>query len=241
MRFHKRHDLRRVGSASWAKNALANLKISLVRFSSAFSLRSRFSSSASLLVNRSSRSPRSASSWRTHLRNVSVPIPSSRATSAIVRPSEDRYKSIARALNSGANLLGLVTISSSFGPIRPRSRASRKAGEPQFPYAAATSGRIDLDHTIPYQNPEDGGPPGQTRIGNLGPHTRLHHRLKTHGHWQVRQPEPGTWLWRSPHHRIYLTNNTGTHNIGNTEFAHAIWHAAANPVPDVRPLSPVGR
>jgi hypothetical protein len=43
MRFHKRHDLRRVGSASWAKNALANLKISLVRFSSAFSLRSRFS------------------------------------------------------------------------------------------------------------------------------------------------------------------------------------------------------
>jgi hypothetical protein len=101
MRFHKRHDLRRVGSASWAKNALANLKISLVRFSSAFSLRSLLSSSVSRQVNRSSRSPRSASSWRIHLRNVSVPIPSSRAISAIARPSEDRYKSIARALNSG--------------------------------------------------------------------------------------------------------------------------------------------
>jgi hypothetical protein len=48
---------RRVGSASWAKNALANRKILLVRFSSTFSRRSRFSSSASLLVNRSSRSP----------------------------------------------------------------------------------------------------------------------------------------------------------------------------------------
>jgi hypothetical protein len=44
MLIHKRHDLRRVGSASWAKNELANRKISLVRFSSAFSLRSRFSS-----------------------------------------------------------------------------------------------------------------------------------------------------------------------------------------------------
>src|SRR4029434_10242999 len=61
-----------------------------------------------------------------------VPMPNSRATSAIVRPSEDRYKSIARALNSGATLLGLLTISSSLGPIRPRSRASRKAGEPQI-------------------------------------------------------------------------------------------------------------
>ena len=39
-----------------------------------------------------------------------MPMPNSRATSAIVRPSEVRYKSIARALNSGANLLGLVTI-----------------------------------------------------------------------------------------------------------------------------------
>jgi uncharacterized membrane protein len=69
----------------------------------------------SVLVSRSSHSPRSASSWRTHWRIVSVPIPSSRATSAIVPASEDRYTSIARALNSGENLLGLVTISSSLG------------------------------------------------------------------------------------------------------------------------------
>jgi hypothetical protein len=59
-----------------------------------------------------------------------------------------------------------------------------------FPYAAAVTRRIDIDHTIPYLNPERGGPPGQTRIGNLGPHTRYHHRIKTHGGWQVRQPEP---------------------------------------------------
>ena len=96
-----------------------------------------------------------------------------------------------------------------------------------FPYAAALSRSIDLDHTIPYLSPDRGGPPGQTRIGNLGPHIRHHHRLKTHGNWQVRQPEPGTWLWRSPHRRIYLVNATGTHPLGDTEFAEAIWHATA--------------
>jgi hypothetical protein len=72
-----------------------------------------------------------------------------------------------------------------------------------FPYAAAVSRRIDLDHTIPYLDPAEGGPPGQTRIGNLGPYVRRGHRLKTHGRWEVRQPEPGIWLWRSPHRRIY--------------------------------------
>jgi uncharacterized protein DUF222 len=68
-------------------------------------------------------------------------------------------------------------------------------------------------------------------IGNLGPHVRRHHNLKTHGRWHVRQPEPGTWLWRSPHKRIYLVNATGTHPLGNTDYAQTIWHGAANPSP----------
>jgi hypothetical protein len=59
-----------------------------------------------------------------------------------------------------------------------------------FPYAAAVSRSVDVDHTIPYLSPDRGGPPGQTRIGNLGPQVRRHHRLKTHGGWQVRQPNP---------------------------------------------------
>jgi hypothetical protein len=98
-----------------------------------------------------------------------------------------------------------------------------------FPYAAAVSRRIDIDHTIPYLSPDLGGPPGQTRIGNLGPHVRRHHRYKTFGGWQVRQPEPGTWLWRSPHGRIYLVNATGTHPLGNTTYTQTIWHAASPP------------
>jgi hypothetical protein len=98
-----------------------------------------------------------------------------------------------------------------------------------FPYAAAVSRSTDIDHTIPYLNPDKGGPPGQTRIGNLGPHTRYHHRIKTHGGWHVRQPEPGTWLWRSPHHRIYLVNAGDSHPLGDSQFAQAIWRAASQP------------
>ena len=98
-----------------------------------------------------------------------------------------------------------------------------------FPYAAAVTRSIDLDHTIAYHSPDHGGPPGQTRIGNLGPHTRRHHRHKTHGGWQVRQPEPGTWIWRSPHKHIYLVNATGTHPLSHTQFAQAIWRAANSP------------
>jgi len=98
-----------------------------------------------------------------------------------------------------------------------------------FPYAAAVSRSIDIDHTIPYLSPDKGGAPGQTRIGNLGPQTRYHHRIKTHSGWQVSQPEPGTWLWRSPHHRIYLVNAGGTHPLGDSPFAQAIWRAASQP------------
>jgi hypothetical protein len=98
-----------------------------------------------------------------------------------------------------------------------------------FPYANTINRSVDIDHTIAYVNLDDGGSPSQTRLGNLGPHIRYHHRIKTFGGWQVCQPEPGTWLWRSPHHRIYLVNHSGTHPLGNTEYAQTIWRAANQP------------
>ena len=98
-----------------------------------------------------------------------------------------------------------------------------------FPYANTVTRSVDIDHTIAYLSPDEGGPSGQTRIGNLGPHVRYHHRVKTFAGWQVCQPEPGTWLWRSPHGRIYLVNPTGTHRLGNTQFAQTIWRAATDP------------
>ena len=46
--------------------------------------------------------------------------------------------------------------------------------------------------------------------------TGFHHRIKTHGRWQVKQPFPGIYLWRDPHGRTYLVDHTGTRPLGNT-------------------------
>lgn len=65
--------------------------------------------------------------------------------------------------------------------------------------------------------PDEGGPPGQTGLDNLGPLTAFHHRIKTFGEWQVRQPFPGIYLWRDPHGRCYLVDHTGTRRLGTAE------------------------
>jgi hypothetical protein len=95
-----------------------------------------------------------------------------------------------------------------------------------FPYAAA-AGRLELDHTVAYKPPVRGGPPGQTGVHSLGPLIRFEHGVKTHSRWQVRQPESGVWLWRSPHGAYYLVTNAGTHTLGDGPFARRLWRAAA--------------
>ncbi len=83
-----------------------------------------------------------------------------------------------------------------------------------FPWCNHPSRTSDLDHTIPYLAPDTGGPPGQTRADNLGPLCRRHHRLKTHGHWHLDQPEHGVYIWTSPHHTRYRVDATGTTPLG---------------------------
>jgi hypothetical protein len=89
-----------------------------------------------------------------------------------------------------------------------------------FPYGSNVTSSLDLDHTQPYQ-PD--GPPGQTNPGNLGPLSRTAHRAKTFGRWFCRQPDPGTYLWRSTTGRIFLVTNQGTLPLGHTAFSHALW------------------
>jgi hypothetical protein len=101
-----------------------------------------------------------------------------------------------------------------------------------FPYAASTSRRVDIDHPDPYRWPAPGAPPepGQTNTGNAAPMTRLHHRIKTHGRWRLRQLEPGTYLWRSPHGWYWLTGTTGTHPLSKLTgelLTHALDHHQA--------------
>jgi hypothetical protein len=64
-------------------------------------------------------------------------------------------------------------------------------------------------------------------MNNLGPLTRTEHRAKTLGGWQARQPDCGTYLWRSPEGLIALTTNQGTLLLGDRHWAHQVWKTAA--------------
>jgi hypothetical protein len=95
-----------------------------------------------------------------------------------------------------------------------------------FPWSGSLNRRMDADHTIGYRPPPD-GPPGQTRPGNLGPLNRREHRYKTFGGIQVRQPCPGTFIWRTRHQRVIITNPAGTHDLGTGAFADTIWNVSS--------------
>ena len=104
-----------------------------------------------------------------------------------------------------------------------------------YPWSNATGPAVDLDHTTAYVPLEEGGPPGQTGVGTLGPLARREHRHKTFGHLKVRQPAPGVYFWRSRHGWVWLVTNTGTHSLGRGPRADAFWQAAA---PRAEPPSP---
>jgi Domain of unknown function (DUF222) len=98
-----------------------------------------------------------------------------------------------------------------------------------FPFAGGGTRRTDLDHSTPFLAMDQGGPPGQTRIDNLGPLARYSHRVRTHGRWRLRRPDPDSWLWRSPHGRLFLVNSTGTHPLGRSAWTKQLWRAAKAP------------
>jgi hypothetical protein len=82
-----------------------------------------------------------------------------------------------------------------------------------FPWCPNLSRVKDDDHIEEYIPEDEGGPPGQTSPANLAGLCRRHHRCKTHGGWTYAMPEPGLYLWRSPHGRRYLVDHTGTTNL----------------------------
>jgi hypothetical protein len=95
-----------------------------------------------------------------------------------------------------------------------------------FPFGTCISTNMDLDHTERYVSMDYGGPPGQTRRGNLGPFARPGHRAATHGGWTKHQPEPGYFVHRSPLGYVYLVTNQGTLALGRSTFSKAVWEAS---------------
>jgi hypothetical protein len=97
-------------------------------------------------------------------------------------------------------------------PDRHRQAVHLMTPADTFPFATCTSRKMQVDHTVPYDHTKGPGS-GQSRVGNYGPMTTTHHRIKTHGRWQVQQPFPGIYVWRDPHGAYYLVDHTGTRRI----------------------------
>lgn len=97
-------------------------------------------------------------------------------------------------------------------PDRHRQAVHLMTPADTFPWGANTSRTQQIDHTVPYRRGAAKGA-GQSRVGNYGPMTGLHHRIKTHGGWQVQQPFPGVYVWRDPCGAMYLVDHTGTRRI----------------------------
>jgi hypothetical protein len=103
-------------------------------------------------------------------------------------------------------------------PDRHREAVRLRTPADCFPFAGNLH-PVDLDHTEPYRPQGDSlaghqraGPP-QSRMDNYGPLGRFHHRVKTHGGWQVAQPFDGIYVWRDPHGHFYLVDHTGTRKV----------------------------
>ena len=92
-----------------------------------------------------------------------------------------------------------------------------------FPYGTLASRKADDDHIDPYLPPDRGGPPGQTRLTNNAKLSRFHHRLKTNGGWVLRHPEPGVYLWRTPHGHWFRLDHAGTHHHGRDPNLDTRW------------------
>jgi hypothetical protein len=112
-------------------------------------------------------------------------------------------------------------------PQRLRAAVRARQIADVFPFGACVSPRMDLDHTERYVSMDYGGPPGQTRLGNLGPMGRPSHRAVTHGGWAKHQPMQGYFVHRSPNGYVYIVTNQGTLSLGRTTFSAAVWEASA--------------
>jgi len=76
-----------------------------------------------------------------------------------------------------------------------------------FPWCTRPARSCDHDHVIPH----DQG--GSTCSCNIAALCRHHHRLKTLTSWRYVMPEPGVYVWTSPHGHVFLRDHTGTVDV----------------------------
>jgi len=112
------------------------------------------------------------------------------------------------------DLAGQVPVDAYEIPERHRQAVQLMTPADTFPFSSSISRSHQIDHTEPYRHGPSAVGAGQSRLGNYGPMTTHHHRIKTFGDWTVRQPVAGIYLWRDPHGTTYLVDHTGTRRLG---------------------------
>lgn len=119
---------------------------------------------------------------------------------------------------------GIAPVDSYETPHRMRLALFSRSPASIFPFSGSLHGAMEIDHTMPYR-PPPAGPPGQTGLHGLGPMPTREHRAKTFGRMAVRQPEPGSFIWRTQTGRVIITNPAGTLDLGTDHFARTLWQA----------------
>jgi hypothetical protein len=76
-----------------------------------------------------------------------------------------------------------------------------------FPWCTRPARSCDHDHVIPH---DEGG---STCSCNIAALCRHHHRLKTLTPWRYVMPEPGVYVWTSPHGYVFLRDHSGTTDV----------------------------
>jgi len=98
-------------------------------------------------------------------------------------------------------------------PQRIRDEVLLRDIHDRFPWSSIESGRLDLDHTIPWEP----GRKHQTRPDNLGPLSRRAHRVKTHAGWRLDQPHHGEFIWHTGAGQTIRVDFAGSHRLPTRE------------------------
>ena len=93
-------------------------------------------------------------------------------------------------------------------PVRIQERTDLRDTQCVFPWCTRPARTAcDHDHAIPRAMG------GSTCTCNIAALCRHHHRLKTHTAWRYKMPEPGVYIWTSPHGYVFLRDHTGTVDV----------------------------
>ena len=106
--------------------------------------------------------------------------------------------------------LGQVPVDAYEIPARHRRAVRLISPADVFPFSSCTS---NTDAGRPHRPLGTRRDRGASEVGNYGPMTTTHHRIKTFGHLRVKQPFPGIFLWRDHHGGFYLRDHTGTRRL----------------------------